>query len=168
MKGSSDEIISQKLLGSQQQASTLALPISAHQLKYRAHTSMTTAIGITVPNSNCNSLHDGGPRHQPRESKCRQPQHSDIGYRIQISQRVQLHHISVFHTQTKLPRQPCIQWCQTATFILVSNGTFRGNIGLAKSLTNILDVPHPEVQTGNLEPTRKTIGIHQRRAESLK
>jgi hypothetical protein len=40
--------------------------------------------------------------------------------------------------------------------------------GVYQSTTNILDVLFPEVQFGNLEPTRKMAGIHQRRAESLK
>ena len=40
--------------------------------------------------------------------------------------------------------------------------------GVYQSTTNILDVLFPEVQFGNLEPTRKAAGINQRRAESLK
>ena len=47
-------------------------------------------------------------------------------------------------------------------------GTLLWSGGVYQSTSNILDVLYPEVQFGNLEPTRKAAGIHQRRAESLK
>ena len=47
-------------------------------------------------------------------------------------------------------------------------GTLLWSGGVYQLTSNILDVLYPEVQFGNLEPTRKAAGIHQRRAESLK
>ncbi len=57
-----------------------------------------------------------------------------------------------------------------ASSILASQwnfGTLFWSGEVYQSTTNILVVLFPEVQFGNLEPTRKAAGIHQRREESL-